>query len=204
MRIAVNQWVGAVSNSDDCAIHIEFKVRSLLLNRTAPAGSIRLAQLHLHAFQRTDLAVLIPVNLHRIAQEAENNAFLFRMVDLLVTGRHFLLTAAVDNINVFRTQPFCCSGSIHRDISAADNRNVLRADNRCVVFRTVGLHQIDAREKFICGVGPNQALARYAHKIGQSCAATNKDRLKAHFKELVYRKNLSNNHVGVNGNPSVT
>ena len=86
---------------------------------------------------------------------------------------------------------------------AADNGDVLWTYNRRVVFWTVGLHQVDACEEFIGGIGPHQALARYTHKIGQSGAAANKDRLKAHFKELVYRKNFSNDQVSINGNAAV-
>ena len=118
------------------------------------------------------------------------------MVQLLQTGGHFRFTTAIDDVNVFRAETLCAAGGVHCHIAAADNGYGLGDDDRRVAFAGVGLHQVDAGQIFIGGHDALESLALDVHEHGQACAGADKNGLVAHFKQLVHRQNLADDHIG--------
>ncbi len=60
-----NQRVRAGANHRDNAVKVEHKLAALNQNRTAAAGCVRLAQLHLLALEAGDVEVLVRQHLER-------------------------------------------------------------------------------------------------------------------------------------------
>ena len=191
-----DQRVGAGADGDDDRVQIERELAALDRHRTAAAGGVRLTQLHLLALETLDhVGVGIADDLERGGQELEDDALFLGVVDLLQTGGHFGLAAAVDDINLVRAHALGAACRVHCDVAAADNGDLLGAQDRGVGVFLVGLHQVDAGQVLIGRVNAVVVLARYAHEGGQTGARADKNGLVAVGKQIVDGLGAADNEV---------
>src|SRR5699024_997676 len=125
------------------------------------SGCIRLTKLlfyDLHAFYP---AVLVAEDRCRIVEEAEDDAFLLRVMELFQTGRSLLLTSSVYDIYFFRAKTFRCSGCVHGNIAGThDSYSAAHLDRGRSLRELVSLHQVHTGQEFIGGIYAKQVLTR--------------------------------------------
>ena len=127
------------------------------------------------------------------------------MIALLLGVFHFLrargelgLAAAVDDGHLFRTEALGAARGVHRDVAAAHDAHLARGQHGGAGVLFIRLHQIDAGQKFVCGIDAFEAFARDVHKAREPRAAADEHRLEAVFLfELVNGEDAADDHVGI-------
>ena len=120
------------------------------------------------------------------------------MLHLFLPGGQLGLGAAVDDGDL-RAQTACAAGRVHGHVAAAHHRHLPTPLDGGGAAGLVGLHEIDAGQKFVGGVHALPAFAGNAHEFGQTRAAADEHGLEAVFPlQLVDGQGLADDHVGLN------
>lgn len=134
----------------------DLEVGTLLLDRAAASGGIRLAKLHLDALDGFDMAVFIPMDGNRIVEQLEDNALLLSVVDLLRSRGKLLHAAAVDNIDILRTEALGATAASIATVAAADDGNRIAVIDGSHILLIIGVHQVGAGEVLVGRITPSR------------------------------------------------
>ncbi len=176
-------------------VHVQRELAAGLLNGAAAARGVGFAKLHFNAPHTGNELVLVAENFHGIVEGLENNALLFRVLDLLVTRGHFLFAAAVNYVDILRAKTFRAASCVHSDVAAADHRNARIFLDRRIAVLFVRFHQINACEELVRRVHSFKVLSGNVHKPRQTRARTDEDSLKALLEQLVHLYRAPDNNV---------
>ena len=190
-----DQRVGRGADCRDDTVQIEREFAALDRHRTAAAGLVRLAQLHLLAAHAADVVIFVREHFERRGQELEDNALFLGVMDLLKTGGQLLLRAAVYDVDLLRAHALGAARRVHGHVAAAHDCNLVRVEDRGGGAVLVGLHQIDTGQVLVGRVNAVGVLARHADKARQACARADKDGLVAVGKQLVDGLGAADNKV---------
>ena len=178
------------------AVNIEYELAVRLLDRSAAAGSVRLAKLHLNALHAGYELVLVAQYFNGVVEGLEDDALLHCVLYFFLTCGHFFQTAAVYYVYVLGAQTLSAARRVHCNVAAADNRNACVLLDRSVALRLVCLHEVNSGEELVSGVNALEVLAGDIHESRQTCAGTDEDCLVALFiHQLIHRYRLTDNYV---------
>ena len=166
-RGGADEGVRAGAQAHDDGVHIHGELAALLLDGAAAAGGVGFAQLHLHAGDGLDEAVVIGQNLHRVAQGLEDDAILLGVLHFLLTGGQLGHAAAVDDVDGLGTQTQGAAGSVHGHVAAAHNGDLLAGADGGLAGGQISLHQVGAGQELVGRVDALQALAGMPMKRGR-------------------------------------
>ncbi len=127
------------------------------------------------------------------------------MTDLLLSGGHLGLGAAVDDGDFLRSQALGRAGGIHGDVAATEDRDTMTVvDRGAGVVTIVRLHQVAARQILIGREDPDVVLPLDVEEAGKPGAAADEDGVKAILlHEFLEGPRLSNQEVAANLHPHV-
>ena len=181
-----DQGVGRVADGDDHGIDVEIELAALLDHGAAAAGGVRLAQFHLHAGHGAHIAVFVAVDGGGVGEHAEVDALFLSVMHLLEARGHLLLRAAVDDGDLVRAQPQRRARRVHGHVAAADHGHLLAHAHGGVGLREgVGLHEVDAGQKFVGRVHAVEVLAGDALKARKPRAGADEHSVVALVEQFV-------------------
>ena len=193
-----DEGVRAGAQAHDDGVHVHGELAALFLDGAAAAGRIGLAQLHLHAGDGLDEALVVGEDLHGVAQGLEDDALFLGVFDLLFPGRQLSHAAAVDDVDGVGTQAQGAAGGVHGNVAAADDGDLLADADGGLAGGQICLHQVGAGQELVGGVHTLQALAGDAHEAGQTGTGTHEDSLIAVLAhQLVDGQDLADDHVAL-------
>ena len=118
------------------------------------------------------------------------------MFNFLTASGKFLKGAAINDIDLVRTEAQRSPCSIHCNVAAADDRNVSALHDGGHGISLVCLHEVAAGQEFVCGVNAFVCLTGDVHEVGKACTGTDENSFKALFEQLVNGESLADNGVG--------
>ena len=164
--------------------HINVKNVFATLNfyRTATTACIRFAKFHFHTFKTIYPALVITKDAYRIIQETQFNTLFFCVMNFFLTGRHFIFTTTINNVNMFSAQTFCSTSSIHCYVTCTNDGSLFTAVNRsCNFGELVSFHKVYTSQELICRIYTVKVFAVNIHKVRQASTGTNINCIKAFF-----------------------
>ena len=147
---AHNQRVGIGADGYYDAVELDLKLRALTGHRAPSARCVRLAEIHLNALYRPDSSFFVANHLNKVGEQFKDNALFLGVVNFLAARGHLTVAAAVDYIDLLRTEPFCAAGGIHRHVAPANDRHPAGLLYWRVIIIFVGFHQVYSGKELVC------------------------------------------------------
>ena len=141
------------------------------------------------------MEVVIAVNLNRVSQQLEDDAFFLCVVNFFLTCRKLCLGTAVYNVYFLSTHTLCAASSVHCYVAAAEYSDALCVVNRRVRIFLVCLHQVYTGQVLIRRVNAVEALTRNAHEVRQTGARAYENSLVTSSKQVVDGLGTADNKV---------
>ena len=103
-------------------------------------------------------------------------------MNFFLTGRHFIFTTTINNVNMFSAQTFCSTSSIHCYVTSTNDGSLFTAVNRsCNIGELVSFHKVYTSQELICRIYTVKVFAVDIHKVRQASTGTNINCIKAFF-----------------------
>ena len=173
-----DQRIRGGAEGHDHGIAGDLELRAFDGDRRAAAAFIGLTEFHPDTLDAAYPSLFVGQDFNGIRKHLEFNAFLVRMVDLLLAGGQLHFGAAVHD-GRFGAEAQGGARRVHGDVAAADHHALPAGMDGCEIIGTESLHQVVPGKEFIGGEDPVGVFARNAHETRQTGAGAHEHGLES-------------------------